>query len=88
MFSQTQTVTLTYHSIRTNNQKEGDAYVSKRKRKYNVAKPSKEGKMKTIEEMIATYTKEEWQKIIRSEMNELGLCFSEDTEYQGGNALW
>ena len=49
---------------------------------------TKEDYMKTIEEMIATHTKEEWQKIIRSEMNELGLCFSEDTEYQGGDALW
>ena len=38
--------------------------------------------MKTIEEMIATYTPEEWRKIIKNEMDELGLCFSEDTEYQ------
>ena len=50
-----------------------------------VRRVSKEGKMKTIEEMTATHTKEEWQKIIISEMNELGLCFSEDTEYQKEN---
>ena len=53
-----------------------------------VKKQSLNKEMKTIEEMIATHTKEEWQKIIRSEMNKLGLCFSEDTEYQGGNTLW
>ena len=41
--------------------------------------------MKTIEEMIAAYTPEEWQKIIKDEMGELGLCFSEDTEYQKEN---
>ena len=41
--------------------------------------------MKTIEEMIATHTKEEWQKIIKNEMNELRLCFSKDIEYQKEN---
>ena len=41
--------------------------------------------MKTIEEMIATYTPEEWRKIIKEEMDELGLCFSKDTEYQKEN---
>lgn len=42
-------------------------------------------KMKTIEEMIAIHTREEWQKIIKNEMNKLGLCFSKDTEYQKEN---
>ena len=41
--------------------------------------------MKTIEEMIAAYTPEEWRKIIKDEMDKLGLGFSEDTKYQKEN---
>ena len=34
--------------------------------------------MKTIEEMIKTFTPDEWDRIIKQEMEKIGLSFSED----------